>query len=115
VALRDNQSDCRGNRVRNDQWSKLMFLQEVLHVESTNLDMHCEGAVSYRNILANRALCASVPNITEEILKGILVNLNRQKDNRKCAVLCLLCGCGNIYACVRCGGGCVQSRRSNNV
>uniref|UniRef100_A0A914WW99 Uncharacterized protein n=1 Tax=Plectus sambesii TaxID=2011161 RepID=A0A914WW99_9BILA len=61
------------------------LVQEVLHVESTNLDMHCEGAVSFRNILANRVLCTAVPSIADEILKGILVNLNRQKDNLSAA------------------------------
>lgn len=64
-------------------YGSVICFQEVLHVESTNLDMHCEGAVSYRNILANRALCASLPSVADEILKGILVNLSRQKDNRK--------------------------------
>ena len=44
---------------------------EVLLVESANLDMHCEGAVTYRNLMANRELCANVPKLSAEALGGI--------------------------------------------
>ncbi len=48
--------------------------------DNTNLDLHCEGAIAYRNILAD-ARIERKPNITLEILNGILANVETAHDN----------------------------------
>ncbi len=64
--------------------------QKVLHDETGNLDLHCEGAISYRNILSNRKLIAQFDKLGDCILRFIIDNVERQKDNRKLIIIYLI-------------------------
>lgn len=59
----------------------LPLIQKVLEEEASNLDIHCEAAVTYKNIFRNEKLTARFTGLSDIILSGILQNIGRQKDN----------------------------------
>ncbi|VDK23740.1 unnamed protein product [Anisakis simplex] len=63
----------------------LLLRQKVLEEEASNLDIHCEAAVTYKNIFRNTKLTSRFNGLTDVILSGILENVNRQKDNLSAA------------------------------
>uniref|UniRef100_A0A914ZLX9 Serine/threonine-protein phosphatase 4 regulatory subunit 4 n=1 Tax=Parascaris univalens TaxID=6257 RepID=A0A914ZLX9_PARUN len=63
----------------------LPLIQKVLEEETANLDIHCEAAVTYKNIFRNTKLTSRFTGLTDIILSGILRNVARQKDNLSAA------------------------------
>uniref|UniRef100_F1KVJ2 Serine/threonine-protein phosphatase 4 regulatory subunit 4 n=2 Tax=Ascaris TaxID=6251 RepID=F1KVJ2_ASCSU len=63
----------------------LPLIQKVLEEETANLDIHCEAAVTYKNIFRNTKLTSRFAGLTDIILSGILQNVARQKDNLSAA------------------------------
>ncbi|GMS84768.1 hypothetical protein PENTCL1PPCAC_6943 [Pristionchus entomophagus] len=56
-------------------------LQETLKEQKEILDLHCEAAVLYKDLLRNEILLEKQPSLVMTLLDYIVENANRQKDN----------------------------------
>ncbi|GMR37069.1 hypothetical protein PMAYCL1PPCAC_07264 [Pristionchus mayeri] len=61
--------------------SVLPQLQETLREQKEILDLHCEAAVLYKDLLRNESLLEKEPSLVMTLLDYIVDNANRQKDN----------------------------------
>uniref|UniRef100_A0A183BW58 Fes1 domain-containing protein n=1 Tax=Globodera pallida TaxID=36090 RepID=A0A183BW58_GLOPA len=59
----------------------LPMIQELLSVEPSNLDMHCEAAVAYKNCIKKKKLQQKCPELSDRFLAAILDNIETQKEN----------------------------------
>ncbi|KAF8362602.1 hypothetical protein PRIPAC_89525 [Pristionchus pacificus] len=56
-------------------------LQETLREQKEILDLHCEAAVLYKELLRNETLLEKQPSLVMTLLDYIVDNANRQKEN----------------------------------
>ncbi|MFH4974788.1 hypothetical protein AB6A40_001497 [Gnathostoma spinigerum] len=63
----------------------LPLIQKVLEEDASNLDMHCEAAVTFKNIFKNSKLVARFSSLVERLLEIILKNIGVQKNNLSAA------------------------------
>ncbi|CAI5442965.1 unnamed protein product [Caenorhabditis angaria] len=61
----------------------LPAIQSCLKIESSNLDLHCEAAVVYKNIIQNDKLISKFPGLADTILENILQNIQNQKEHKQ--------------------------------
>nr|CAD2149135.1 unnamed protein product [Meloidogyne enterolobii] len=57
------------------------LIQEILNIEPSNLDMHCEAAIVYKNCIKDRKLRIKCPELPEILLNATLENIEIQKEN----------------------------------
>ncbi|KAL7071753.1 hypothetical protein ACQ4LE_009197 [Meloidogyne hapla] len=57
------------------------LLQEILNIEPSNLDMHCEAAIVFKNCIKDRKLRPKCPELPEILLNVTLENIEIQKEN----------------------------------
>ncbi|KAH7727086.1 HEAT repeat family protein [Aphelenchoides avenae] len=56
-------------------------IQEVLNSEPSNLDIHCESAVVFKNLVKDQKLTSKYSSLTDKLLHHILLNIENQKEN----------------------------------
>uniref|UniRef100_A0A914NT08 Uncharacterized protein n=1 Tax=Meloidogyne incognita TaxID=6306 RepID=A0A914NT08_MELIC len=57
------------------------LIQEILNIEPSNLDIHCEAAIVYKNCIKDRKLRIKCPELPEILLNATLENIEIQKEN----------------------------------
>uniref|UniRef100_A0A8R1I1A2 Uncharacterized protein n=2 Tax=Caenorhabditis japonica TaxID=281687 RepID=A0A8R1I1A2_CAEJA len=59
----------------------LPAIQKCLQIEKRNLDLQCEAAVIYRNIIQDDKLVKKFPGIVDLLLENIIQNIQNHKEN----------------------------------
>ncbi|KAL3084724.1 hypothetical protein niasHT_031609 [Heterodera trifolii] len=59
----------------------LPMMQGLLSVTPSNLDIHCEAAIAYKNCIKEKKLQQKCPELSDRFLVAILENIEAQKEN----------------------------------